>query len=142
MAASSLVRLEFKLPDACVRRLSRFVIQALRSARLPLTRTAESASLSCVIGKDFVSAAQVPQLLDGIRGHHMAKAGVENAFWDVEAQHSGMPLSKLLGGTLTEIACGVSVGIQESPNVLVNKVERELRSGYQRIKLKIKPGKD
>ena len=96
----------------------------------------------CVIGKDFVSAAQVPQLLDGIRGHHMAKAGVENAFWDVEAQHSGMPLSKLLGGTLTEIACGVSVGIQESPNVLVNKVERELRSGYQRIKLKIKPGKD
>ncbi len=95
-----------------------------------------------VVGKDFVSAAQVPQLLDGIRGHHMAKAGVENAFWDVEAQQSGMPLSKLLGGTLTEIACGVSLGIQESPKVLVNKVERELRSGYQRIKLKIKPGKD
>src|SRR5205807_7090725 len=53
----------------------------------------------CVIGKDLVSAAQVPQSLGGIRGHHMAKAGVENAFWDVEAQQSGRPLSKLLGGT-------------------------------------------
>jgi len=95
-----------------------------------------------VIGKDFANAAQVRQLLSGIRGHQMAKAGVENSLWDIEAQQRGMPLSTLLGGTLTEIACGVSLGIQESPTALVNKVERELRSGYQRIKLKIKPGKD
>jgi O-succinylbenzoate synthase len=67
---------------------------------------------------------------------------VENAFWDAEAQIKGVPLSKLLGGTLNEIVCGVSLGIREDPRSLVRKVEEELRSGYQRIKLKIKPGKD
>ena len=77
-----------------------------------------------------------------IRGHEMAKSGVENALWDVEAQLSGVPLYKHLGGTNEEIACGVSLGIRESPDALVSKVEQELRSGYQRIKLKIKPGKD
>jgi O-succinylbenzoate synthase len=51
-------------------------------------------------------------------------------------------LAKLLGGTLNEIASGVSLGIRENPQALVRKVEEELRSGYQRIKLKIKPGKD
>jgi O-succinylbenzoate synthase len=72
----------------------------------------------------------------------MAKAGVENAFWDIEAQQKGIPLWKLLGGTQPEIACGVSLGIRESPDAVVRKIEEELRSGYQRIKLKIKPGKD
>jgi len=95
-----------------------------------------------IIGKDFASAVEVPTWLDQIRGHQMAKAAVENALWDVEAQSKGVPLSRLLGGTLPEIACGVSLGIQQSPMALVKKVEHELRSGYQRIKLKIKPGKD
>jgi O-succinylbenzoate synthase len=72
----------------------------------------------------------------------MAKSGVENALWDAESRLKGVPLSKLLGGTLDEIASGVSLGIRESPQSLVRKVEEELRCGYQRIKLKIKPGKD
>jgi O-succinylbenzoate synthase len=77
-----------------------------------------------------------------IRGHEMAKSGVENALWDAEAQLRGVPLHKHLGGTIEEIACGVSLGIRENPEALVKRVEEELRSGYQRIKLKIKPGKD
>jgi O-succinylbenzoate synthase len=77
-----------------------------------------------------------------IRGHEMAKSGVENALWDAAAQLKGVPLYKLLGGTMQEIACGVSLGIRENPQSLVERVEEELRSGYQRIKLKIKPGKD
>jgi O-succinylbenzoate synthase len=81
-------------------------------------------------------------MMTQIRGHEMAKSGVENALWDAEAQLKGVPLSKLLGGTIEEIACGVSLGIRENPQSLVKKVEEELRSGYQRIKLKIKPGKD
>jgi o-succinylbenzoate synthase len=85
---------------------------------------------------------ECPARLAAIRGHEMAKSGVENAFWDAEAQIKGVPLSKLLGGTLDEIVCGVSLGIRENPQSLVRKVEEELRSGYQRIKLKIKPGKD
>ncbi len=95
-----------------------------------------------LIGKTVSSASDCPTLLAAIRGHQMAKGGVENALWDAEAQLKGVPLSKLLGGTLDEIASGVSLGIRENPLELVKKVEEELRCGYQRIKLKIKPGKD
>ena len=95
-----------------------------------------------LIGKNIASATELPALLSQIRGHGMAKSGVENAIWDAEAQIKGVSLSKLLGGTIEEIASGVSLGIRESPESLVKKVEEELRSGYQRIKLKIKPGKD
>jgi len=95
-----------------------------------------------LVGKTIASASEVPALVQGIRGHQMAKAGVENAFWDIESQQKQLPLWKLLGGTQSEIACGVSLGIRESPDALIRKIEGELRSGYQRIKLKIKPGKD
>jgi o-succinylbenzoate synthase len=67
---------------------------------------------------------------------------VENALWDAEAQIRGVPLAQLLGGALDEIASGVSLGIRENPAALVKRVHEELASGYQRIKLKIKPGKD
>lgn len=95
-----------------------------------------------VIGTDLQKASDVAALIGSIRGHQMAKAGVENSLWDAEAKLKGVPLAKLLGGTLNEIACGVSLGIRENPEALVRKVEEELGSGYQRIKLKIKPGKD
>ena len=95
-----------------------------------------------LIGNDVAHAADVPRLLTAIRGHQMAKAGVENAIWHAEAELKQIPLSNSLGGTLSEIACGVSLGIRETPKALVARVEQELRSGYQRIKLKIKPGKD
>jgi o-succinylbenzoate synthase len=95
-----------------------------------------------LIGKSIFTASDVPALLSQIRGHEMAKSGVENALWDAEAQLRGLPLYKHLGGTTDEIASGVSLGIRENPEALVKRVEEELRSGYQRIKLKIKPGKD
>jgi o-succinylbenzoate synthase len=96
----------------------------------------------CLVGKQLQKACDFPELVSHIRGHEMAKSGVENALWDAEARLAGVPLSHLLGGSALEIACGVSLGIRESPDLLVAKVEEELRSGYQRIKLKIKPGKD
>jgi len=95
-----------------------------------------------LIGKNLTRAAEAAPLLAAIRGHQMAKAGVENALWDAEAQLKGVSLATLLGGTLQEIACGVSLGIRETPEALVRKVAEELCCGYQRIKLKIKPGKD
>jgi o-succinylbenzoate synthase len=95
-----------------------------------------------LIGQDVHRAVGVAPLLSAIRGHQMAKAGVENAIWHAEAELEGIPLAKLLGGTFDEIACGVSLGIRENPQALVRKVDEELQSGYQRIKLKIKPGKD
>jgi len=93
-------------------------------------------------GREVASAAEVFDLLASVRGHNMAKAALETAFWDAEARQKNVPLTKLLGGTLAEIPCGVSIGIQPSISDLIAKVERELAAGYQRIKIKIKPGTD
>jgi O-succinylbenzoate synthase len=95
-----------------------------------------------LVGKSVPKASDLPPLMGHVRGHEMAKSGIENALWDAEAQLLGLPLHKHLNGTIEEIACGVSLGIRESPDSLVRRVEEELKSGYQRIKLKIKPGKD
>ncbi|HET7209083.1 MAG TPA: o-succinylbenzoate synthase [Terriglobales bacterium] len=95
-----------------------------------------------VIGQKIASAAEVPAFFVGVRGHNMAKAGIENALWDIESQQKRIPLWSLLGGTRDELASGVSLGIRENPQALVAKVQQELECGYQRIKLKIKPGKD
>ncbi len=93
-------------------------------------------------GKEFASAAEVWDLLGWVRGHTMAKGGIEAAIWDAEAKQKGLPLAKLLGGAREEIACGVSIGIQDSLDKLVADVRKELAAGYQRIKIKIKPGRE
>jgi O-succinylbenzoate synthase len=95
-----------------------------------------------LVGKVLATTTEFSTLVKAIRGHEMAKAGVENAIWDAEAQQKGVSLSKLLGGTRDEIVCGVSIGIQNDPAAMVRKVEQEVLRGYNRIKLKIKPGKD
>lgn len=92
--------------------------------------------------KDFGSACEIAPLFRRIRGHTMAKAALENALWDVEAQQKNLPLARLIGGTLEEIPCGVSIGIQDSVEALLEKIGRELAAGYQRVKVKIKPGWD
>ena len=94
------------------------------------------------IGKTFASASELPAAVSNIRGHEMAKAALENALWDLEAQIRGISLARCLGGTATEVPCGVSLGIQSNPQALLPVVEKELAAGYQRIKIKIKPGKD
>ena len=88
------------------------------------------------------NAAQVNEVLAPIRENRMAKAGVEAAIWDLEAKLAGKPLWQHIGGTRAEIACGVSIGLQPSTEALLEKVATEVASGYQRIKIKIKPGKD
>jgi o-succinylbenzoate synthase len=93
-------------------------------------------------GKDFSAAGEVWDLLARVRGHNMAKAALEAAVWDAEAKQKGVALWRLIGGVREEIACGVSVGIKESLDELAAAVQKELAAGYQRIKIKIKPGKD
>ena len=93
-------------------------------------------------GREFGGASKVWGALEAIRGHNMAKGAIESALWDAEAKQKGIPLWKLLGGERTEIACGVSIGIKPTLEELAATVERELASGYQRIKIKIKPGYD
>ncbi len=92
--------------------------------------------------KPLASAAEAAALGSHIRGHQMARGGLEAAIWDLEARLAGVPLWKHIGGSRTEIACGVSIGIQDSVEQLLGLIERETAAGYQRIKIKIKPGWD
>ena len=85
---------------------------------------------------------ECPRIFHKVRDNRMAKATLENAIWDLEAQREKMPLSRLLGGVRDTISCGVSLGIQSSIPELLETIERELAAGYQRIKLKCKPGWD
>ncbi len=94
------------------------------------------------LGKEWAMPGDVARVFFPIRGHNMAKAALENALWDIAAQQQNLPLAKLVGGVLTEIPCGVSIGIQPSIPQLLAKIEAEVAAGYQRIKVKIKPGWD
>jgi o-succinylbenzoate synthase len=93
-------------------------------------------------GRELASAADVWPLFEQVRGHNMAKGAVETAIWDAEAKLKNIPLWKLLGGERQEIPCGVSIGIKDSLDELSATVKKELAAGYQRIKIKIKPGRD
>lgn len=95
-----------------------------------------------VKGREYASAADVWDSLEHIRGHNMARGGLETAIWEVEARSKGVPLWKLLGGVRDEIPCGVSIGIKQSLDELLLAVNTELLAGYQRIKIKVKPGWD
>ena len=93
-------------------------------------------------GKQFAAASEIWGLLEHVRGHNMAKAALESAIWDAEAKQKNVPLAKLLGGVRDEVASGVSIGLKGTLEELVAAVKTELAAGYQRIKIKIKPGKD
>ncbi len=96
-----------------------------------------------ILGHDFSCAAEVGARTAHIRGHNMARGGVEAAIWDLEARLKNEPLWKTIGGgARREISCGVSIGIQNSVEQLLEKIDTELAAGYQRIKTKIKPGWD
>ena len=95
-----------------------------------------------LLGKQLETAAEAFDRLALVRGHNMAKTGLEEALWDVEARQRGISVAQLLGSTKPRIESGVSVGIQDTPDELLELVEGYLAQGYRRIKVKIKPGWD
>ncbi len=95
-----------------------------------------------VVGAEFEQPQDFRQKVAWVRGHRMAKAGLEMALWDLYGKQTAQPLKTLLGGTRQRVEVGVSVGIQESPQQLVAVVEDYLAQGYARVKLKIKPSRD
>jgi len=95
-----------------------------------------------MLGREVESAAQLVDFFALVRGHPMAKTGLEEAFWDLSARQEGVSLAETLGGTRDEIECGVSVGIQSTLSHLLKRIEAFLAEGYRRIKIKIKPGWD
>jgi O-succinylbenzoate synthase len=99
-----------------------------------------------ILGQDVAGPADFQRRAERVRGHPMAKAGLELALWDLQGQREGRSLRDLLGGRRTDlrerVAVGVSVGIQAAPDALVRTVDGYLAQGYRRIKIKIKPGRD
>ena len=96
-----------------------------------------------VLGREFAGPQEIFGLLNSdIRGHNMAKAAVEMGAWELTARKKGMALSKLLGGVRDKIEVGISLGIQNTPDALVEKIKASVRQGYRKIKAKIKPGSD
>ena len=98
--------------------------------------------IPAVLGRTFLRAEEAVALWARFRGHRMAKAGLESALWDALAKEKGVSLFRFLGGVRDRVPVGVSVGLQASPEALVKKVAGHLAEGYNRIKIKIAPGRD
>lgn len=95
-----------------------------------------------ILGKDLTGIDEAISLNDRVRGHMMAKAGLEASLWDTLAKTKNISLSGMLGGVRNKVDVGVSIGIQSSVKELIKKVEGYLGEGYKRIKIKIAPGND
>ncbi len=95
-----------------------------------------------ILGKDIKDAHDFQTRVESIRGHHLAKAGVEMALWDLLGKRDGKSLKEMFGGTRDKVGVGVSIGIQESASVLVRSIDSYLKQGYNRVKIKIKPGRE
>ena len=98
--------------------------------------------LPAIHGKDVATPADFRLLVGNIKGHQMAKAGIEMAVWDLLGKRENKSLQTLLGGSKPKVDVGVSVGLQDTPDDLIRVIESYLKDGYGRVKLKIKPGRD
>ena len=95
-----------------------------------------------LLGKTIDGPEAALRAMEPVRGHEMAKAAIETAVWDLLASQQSVSLANLLGGTRNQISCGVSLGIHKDTGKLLERIAQELAAGYQRVKLKIKPGQD
>ncbi len=95
-----------------------------------------------LLGKELQHPDEVNQLFSAIRKNNMAKSTIEGAVWDIYAQQTNQSLAQALGGTKDQIDVGISIGIQNSVEELIEVVRGYVEEGYKRIKVKIKPGWD
>jgi O-succinylbenzoate synthase len=98
--------------------------------------------IPAILNQDINGVDELQQRMDFARGHCMSKAGLEMALWDILGKAQGISLKNMLGGVHHQVDVGVSVGLQVSPERLVQVVQNYLDMGYQRVKIKIKPGRD
>lgn len=98
--------------------------------------------IPALLNQEIGMPQMVPDRLSFVRGHPMAKAGLEMAVWDLFGKLQERSLKSMLGGAAERVKVGVSVGIQESPQALLRVVADYIKQGYRRIKIKIKPGHD
>jgi O-succinylbenzoate synthase len=94
------------------------------------------------LGKEIKDANDFQKRVEGIRGHHLAKAGFEMALWDLLGKRENKSLKELFGGIRNKVEVGVSIGIQETTEKLVKTTQDYITQGYARVKIKIKPNRD
>ncbi|MDQ7820000.1 MAG: o-succinylbenzoate synthase [Armatimonadota bacterium] len=102
----------------------------------------EAFILPLVLSRPLEHPRDFPALVRHLRRHHMAKAGVEAALWDLHCRRGGLPLARALGGVRSAVEAGVSLGIEPTVDALLRRIEEFLGRGYRRIKIKIQPGWD
>ncbi|TET84722.1 MAG: o-succinylbenzoate synthase [Anaerolineales bacterium] len=95
-----------------------------------------------VLGRQVEEIGDYHRRLGAYKGHNLARAGLEMALWDLLAKVQGKSLAAILGGVVERVPVGVSIGIQQDPDVLVDVVRQYIEAGYRRVKIKIKPGRD
>lgn len=95
-----------------------------------------------VLENDIIHPEEVNGLFAHLRKNNMAKSAVEGAVWDLYAKREQIPLAQALGGQLEKIEVGISIGINENMQELIETVRGFVEEGYKRIKVKIKPGFD
>lgn len=98
--------------------------------------------MPAILGQELGDPADFQHRVANVRGHMLAKAGLEMAVWDLLGKHTGKSLRDMMGGMRDRVDVGVSVGLQANPAALVERVEGYLADGYRRVKVKIKPGRD
>ncbi len=95
-----------------------------------------------ILKREKLSTKNIISILSRIRGYNMTKAGIEMALWDLEAKIENVSLSKYIGGKRDKIYSGVSIGIKQNIDELIEMIDNRVKEGYSRIKIKIKPGWD
>lgn len=113
----------YECTDTVISMLSRFILPPL-------------------LNEEINSIDELEKSYSLVRGHNMAKTGIEAAFWHIKAQEEQKPLWQLWGGVRKEIEAGISLGVEQDVSGVLTKVEKALEAGYKRIKIKIKPGMD
>ncbi len=95
-----------------------------------------------ISGKDIDSAEELLEFLSPFRGNPFAKSVLESAWWMLKANIIQKPLHILLGGKSDEVEVGADLGVEKDISVLLSKIDTAIKSGYKRIKLKVRRGWD
>lgn len=95
-----------------------------------------------VIQNEMEHPDEVWELFKPFKRNNMAKAAIEGAVWDLYAKQNDMTLSEAIGGKKQQVEVGISLGLEDTDELLLERVQEKVDEGYKRIKVKIKPGRD
>jgi O-succinylbenzoate synthase len=95
-----------------------------------------------IVGQDLESAQDLLDRIAFIKGNQFARAALDIAWWVLDAKRRGVPLHVALGGTADRVRVGADFGVQDTLDILLEKIQGAIDQGFPRIKLKFRPGWD